>query len=61
MGYYSLKNTLFNILSLTNQLYCSKSSTINDFKLLIINFSEYLVISLLTQGKETFEKKYKNI
>lgn len=51
-GRYSIKDALFDILSLASQLYRSKSTNLDGFKYEKIYFSENQVFDLLMQGKK---------
>lgn len=59
IGHHPSKNAFFDILSLANQLYCSKSTTINGFEPGKIYFLENLVANLFAQKKAALEKNVK--
>lgn len=56
LGRHSIKDASFDILSLADQLYQSKSTTSDGPKLGKINFSKNHVPNLLTQGLKALEK-----
>lgn len=59
-GYHPQKDVLFDILSLANQLYRSKSTYPEGFKYDKIYFSENQVPNLIKQRKEHLRQTIKN-